>query len=101
MSAEPGLRLVASVRGVVQGVGFRWYVEREAARLGLSGWVSNRSDGSVEVVAEGPEDRLGELVMALWDGPSGSSVRDVAIHHEPARGNLAGFLIRSGAHRGD
>ena len=95
------IRLVALVHGYVQGVGFRWFVEREAARLGLSGWVANRSDGSVEVVAEGADDVLGQLVLLLWEGPSGSSVSDVEVHHEPARGNLVGFTIRSGAHRGD
>jgi len=100
MSPDP-LRLVAVVRGFVQGVGFRWFVEREAARLGLTGWVVNRADGSVEVVAEGVQDALGLLVLQLWEGPSGSSVSDVEIRHEPARGNIVGFGIRSGAHRGD
>ena len=73
---EPGRlgRLVAVVRGYVQGVGFRWFVQREAARLGLEGWVANQADGSVEVVAEGPEDVLGQLVLVLWEGPAGSSV---------------------------
>jgi acylphosphatase len=94
-------RLVASVRGSVQGVGFRWFVEREAARLGLEGWVSNQADGSVEVVAEGDEDALRELLLQLWEGPPGAAVRDVGIRQEPARGNLAGFTIRSGAHQGD
>ena len=47
-----GQRLVAIVRGQVQGVGYRWFVQREAARLGLQGWVANQLDGSVEVVAE-------------------------------------------------
>lgn len=94
-------RLVAIVRGDVQGVGFRWFVEREAARLGLAGWVANRADGSVEVVAEGDEDSLRELLLQLWEGPSGSAVRDVGVRHEPARGNIVGFSIRSGAHRGD
>lgn len=94
-------RLVATVRGYVQGVGFRWYVEREAAGLGLEGWVANQPDGSVEVVAEGREDVLGQLVRALWEGPAGSSVRDVSVRHEPARGNLVGFTIRGGAHLGD
>ncbi|MFO7532350.1 MAG: acylphosphatase [Candidatus Limnocylindrales bacterium] len=94
-------RLVASVRGSVQGVGFRWFVEREAARLGLEGWVSNQVDGSVEVVAEGDEDALRGLLLQLWEGPPGAAVRDVAIRHEPARGNLVGFTIRSGAHQGD
>jgi acylphosphatase len=95
------LRLVATVRGFVQGVGFRWFVERAAARLGLEGWVTNQSDGSVEVVAEGLPDQLGQLVLQLWEGPAGSSVSDVQVRHEPARGNVVGFTIRSGAHRGD
>ncbi|MGD8485477.1 MAG: acylphosphatase [Chloroflexota bacterium] len=96
-----GTRLVAVVRGYVQGVGFRWFVEREAARLGLAGWVANRADGSVEVVAEGPDERLGQLVLLLREGPSGSSVSEVEVRHEPARGNILGFTIRSAAHRGD
>jgi acylphosphatase len=94
-------RLVAGVRGLVQGVGFRWFVQREATRLGLEGWVANRSDGSVEVVAEGPEETLGQLALLLWEGPAGSAVSDVTVHYEPARRNLVGFLIRSAAHRGD
>lgn len=94
-------RLVAIVRGDVQGVGFRWFVEREAARLGLEGWVANRADGSVEVVAEGDEDSLSQLLLQLWEGPPGSAVSDVDVRHEPARGNIVGFGIRSGAHRGD
>jgi acylphosphatase len=100
--SQPGhLRLVATVRGFVQGVGFRWFVEREAARLGLEGWVSNQADGSVEVVAEGDEASLAQLTLVLWEGPAGSSVSDVDLRHEPARGNIVGFTIRSGAHRGD
>jgi acylphosphatase len=101
LSPDSNLRLVATVRGDVQGVGFRWYVEREAARLRLDGWVTNQADGSVEVVAEGPGGALGQLVLVLWEGPAGSSVSDVIVRHEPARGNLAGFAIRSGAHGGD
>ena len=96
-----GRRLVATVRGMVQGVGYRWFVQREAARLGLEGWVANAADGSVDVVAEGPEPALGELVLMLWEGPSGSRVSTVETRHEPARGNVVGFTIRSGAHGGD
>ena len=101
MSPDQAQRLVARVRGSVQGVGFRWFVQREASRLELSGWVSNQADGSVEVVAEGPTDVLGQLVLTLWEGPTGSSVVGVDVRHEPARGNTVGFSIRSGAHRGD
>ena len=100
MSAR-GARLVAVVRGHVQGVGYRWFVEREAAALRLDGWVANRADGSVEVMAEGPPEALDRLVLQLWEGPSGSSVADVEARTEPARGNIVGFTIRSGAHRGD
>lgn len=99
-SGAPG-RLVAIVRGHVQGVGFRWFVRREAARLGLVGWVANQQDGSVEVVAEGPEVAMGQLVLVLWEGPAGSAVTDVAVRHEPARANIIGFSIGSGAHPGD
>lgn len=94
-------RLVATVHGLVQGVGFRCFVQREAECLQLAGWVANQLDGAVEVVAEGPEDRLERLLAALWEGPAGSSVSRVEVRHEPARGNLPGFFIRSGAHRGD
>lgn len=94
-------RLLATVHGFVQGVGFRWFVQREAARLQLDGWVANQLDGTVEVVAEGPVDRLERLLAALREGPTGSSVRRVEVRREPARGNLGSFSIRSGAHRGD
>ena len=89
------------VHGQVQGVGFRWFVQREADHLGLGGWVANRADGSVEVVAEGPTTLLEQLLTSLQEGPAGASVSDVAERREPARGNLTGFAIRTGAHRGD
>jgi len=101
MTTPPPRRLIAVVRGSVQGVGFRWYVEREAARLRLHGWVANQADGSVEVVAEGPQDGLEQLVLALWEGPPGSAVSGVEVRYEPARHNLGGFSIRAAAHRGD
>jgi acylphosphatase len=97
----PPRRLEAIVFGLVQGVGFRWFVQDEASRLGLAGWTANRSDGSVEVVAEGPESVLAHLVDAMRDGPPGASVSRVDVRHEPARGDLVGFIIRSGSHRGD
>ncbi|TMG57453.1 MAG: acylphosphatase, partial [Chloroflexi bacterium] len=54
-------RLHAVVRGDVQGVGFRYYVQRKARQLGLPGWVRNNDDGSVELVAEGERDALEQL----------------------------------------
>ena len=101
-AGPPGRRrLVAIVRGQVQGVGYRWFAEREASQLDLVGWVANRADGSVEVVAEGPLGDLERLVASLRDGPPAAMVSEVAVRHEPARGGLAGFSIRSGAHGGD
>lgn len=94
-------RLSATVSGQVQGVGYRWFVQREAERLGVVGWVANRLDGDVDVVAEGPADVLDELVRSLWEGAPGSVVGGVTAVLEPARGNLTAFDIHSGGHRGD
>jgi acylphosphatase len=65
------------VRGRVQGVGFRWYVEREARLLGLSGWVRNNSDGSVEVLASGTAEQLSALRSRLHQGPRAARVDNV------------------------
>jgi len=66
--------LYVVVRGKVQGVGFRWFVRERARALGLSGWVQNRDDGSVEVLAHGDEAALGQLRSLLGSGPSGARV---------------------------
>jgi acylphosphatase len=94
-------RLHAVVRGRVQGVGFRWFVVRAAADLGLEGWVMNRADRAVELVAEGPAERLDQLVARLRAGPPSSSVQAVEVTRSPATGGLGGFHIRSGGHSGD
>ena len=69
------------VRGRVQGVGFRWYVHREAAEIGLRGWVKNTDAGHVELVAAGGEAQMAELEAALHKGSRGSRV-DAVIRHE-------------------
>ena len=65
------------IRGQVQGVGFRWYIVEKAKRLGLAGWVKNRSDGSVELAASGPIDALRQLEGAARSGPRGAHVEEV------------------------
>ena len=69
------------VKGRVQGVGFRWFVHREAGALGLSGWVRNTEDGHVEVLAVGEPETLAELAAMLRKGSRGSRV-DAVIEHE-------------------
>jgi acylphosphatase len=71
------MRLHAVVRGRVQGVGFRWYVRETARSSGLSGWVMNRADGSVEVAASGSDASVRALRAALQSGPVGASVASV------------------------
>lgn len=65
------------ISGLVQGVGFRWYVKRRADRLGLKGWVKNLPTGQVEVVAEGPEEALRQLEEFLHKGPPAARVDGV------------------------
>jgi acylphosphatase len=67
-------QLHVRVRGLVQGVGFRWFVRERARRLGLAGWVRNLPDGSVEVMASGDPGQLDLLRAELQRGPSGASV---------------------------
>ncbi len=94
-------RVAVTVRGVVQGVGFRWFVQRTAGGLELDGWVCNRTDGSVELVAEGDADAVAQLLAAVEAGPDGALVTGVTVRHEPPTGVSGGFSIRSGSHPGD
>jgi acylphosphatase len=80
------------VSGFVQGVGFRWFVLREAHRLELRGWVTNLRDGSVEVVAEGTMAELAELERALRRGPTLAQVQDVEIFDLPHDVALSNFF---------
>ena len=68
------------VRGRVQGVGFRWFVQSEAADLGLRGWVRNTDAGDVEAVAMGEPEQLAALEQALHKGSRGSRVDRVQTH---------------------
>lgn len=81
------------VSGRVQGVFFRASTEREARRLGLSGWVRNLRDGRVEGIAEGPEDALRELLVFLREGPPRAEVREVETEWTEPQA-LAAFHVR-------
>jgi len=83
------------VQGRVQGVGFRWFVHREASELDLRGWVRNTEDGDVEVVAAGSAEDLDELRQSLRRGPRGSRVDHLIEHHleEKEAKNLGSFRI--------
>lgn len=81
------------VRGRVQGVFFRASTQREAKRLGLTGWVKNRSDGAVEILAEGEEEGLKELIAWADRGPSASRVERVDVRWRSFSGEYADFRI--------
>jgi acylphosphatase len=82
------------VEGHVQGVGYRDYVRRRAALLGLSGWVMNLRDGRVRVRAEGPRIVIDELVRALEKGPPLSQVERVEVRWTAPTGRFASFGVR-------
>ena len=84
----------AIVKGLVQGVGYRFFVIRRAELLGLTGWVKNLPDGTVEVVAEGDRELLEELIKELWKGPSAAQVTDVIINWERYTGEFKNFDVR-------
>jgi acylphosphatase len=81
------------VHGFVQGVGFRFAVEREARSRGVSGWVRNRPDGTVEAVFEGEREDIEALVDFCRQGPRGAYVERVDVAAESPEG-LAGFRVR-------
>jgi acylphosphatase len=87
--ADPIRRRVVA-RGRVQGVFFRDSTRREAAARGVTGWVANRPDGSVEAVFEGPPEAVEALVAFTRDGPGHASVEELEVHEEKPEG-LDGF----------
>jgi acylphosphatase len=83
------------IQGRVQGVGFRWFVQREAGLLDLRGWVRNTEEGEVEVLASGPAEDLAELRASLRRGPRGSRVDHLVEHQlaESEGADLSSFRI--------
>ena len=88
-------RFHATVEGRVQGVGFRYFVLDNAVSLGIAGWVRNRYDQSVEVMAEGEREDLDKLVALLWKGPRSSFVSNVKIEWQAYQGEFSRFSVSS------
>jgi acylphosphatase len=96
MSAPPNpiARVTAIVTGIVQGVNFRWFIQRRASELGLGGYVRNCPDGSVEFVVEGSRDALERLLDAARAGPSSAVVENVQVKWDVPLGEFRHFEIR-------
>ena len=93
----PSLTRHLSIHGRVQGVGFRWSLHAEATALGLTGWVRNRRDGSVEALICGSPEAVESLTEWAWTGPPGARVDDVEVNNEPCPGDgkmPTGFELR-------
>jgi len=88
-------RLHAIITGQVQGVGFRYFVKRNAEALSLTGYVRNLPEGQVEVLAEGSPSDLQQMQKLLELGPSGAVVIDVCLEYGPATGKFNDFRIAS------
>ena len=88
------MRVRAHLRiyGRVQGVGFRWSMQREAKKLGVDGWVRNLPDGSVEAVGEGDPERVEALIGWAYQGSSLARVTRVEVEWEEPEG-LEGFKV--------
>ncbi len=87
-------RIHAVVEGRVQGVFFRAYTQEEATRLGLSGWVRNKLDGSVETIIEGEEQQVEDMANWLQQGSPHSQVTNIIITEESPTGLTGAFSIK-------
>ena len=94
MTETQDYRLHALITGMVQGVGFRFFVLRSAEELGLAGWVRNRWDGTVEMVAEGSQPSLEKLLRFLQRGPYPGTTSQVQYDWLPASGEFSTFHIK-------
>lgn len=92
--AGGSVRRRAVIEGVVQGVGFRFSTVAEAERLGLTGWVRNRDDGSVETEFQGEAESVEAMTSWVRSGPPSASVSGVAVEDVPADARASDFRIR-------
>lgn len=87
------IRRAATVRGVVQGVSFRWYTQQEARRLGLAGWVRNEPDGTVRLEVQGPGEDVDALLAWARHGPAHARVTAVEVEEATLAAGDVGFCI--------
>ena len=92
--SKPEARLHAIIHGRVQGVNFRYYTVRTAQRLGLTGWVANCWDGTVETIAEGPRETLNEFRAFLHQGSPSALVQRVDDEWQSPSGEFKRFGTR-------
>ena len=85
----------ARVSGRVQGVGFRFFVEREAQRLGLVGWVRNLDGGDLEFTVRGPAPAVDALLARVREGPALARVEDVIVEQQTPDRTLRSFVVKS------
>ncbi len=79
------------IEGVVQGVGFRYFMQRRARTIGIRGWVRNRKDGSVEALVQGSPDAIAAIIAQAKQGPRAARVADVKV--SDADGRFTGFEL--------
>ena len=82
------------VKGYVQGIGYRWFVQRTASRVGVSGWVRNLANGDVETQAQGNEESLQQFLHELRTGSHWARVDDVQVKELPEESGGTGFDIK-------
>ena len=95
MAPDQLVRVHIWVKGRVQGVGFRAFVADSAGFIGVSGWVRNVNWDTVEALAEGSREQIGQFTKAVKTGPRSSRVNESRVEEEPATGEFAGFEVRS------
>jgi acylphosphatase len=92
--ASEAIRIHIWVKGRVQGVGFRAFTQQTGVELGLSGWVRNLGYDKVEMVAEGPREKLERFLETVKKGPRAGNVEEAKVEWETAMGESKGFSVK-------
>ena len=93
MENEQNVRMHAFVQGTVQGVGFRFFIYQTGLNLKLNGWVRNRINGNVEILAEGSREKLDILLKETSRGPQMAQIDKVDVEWQKSRNDLPPFTI--------